>query len=127
LSKDPRLYLAQIIERIQRVREYCAEGREAFARDRKTQDAVIRNFEVIGEAAKRIPEAFRNDHPSVPWKGLAGFRDVLIHRYESVSLDAVWLVIERDLPAIEAAIAAVLPPLDVLEKQLAGEADPKDR
>ena len=56
MKKDPRVYLAQILERIDRILEYTAEGKEAFFADMRTQDAVIRNFEVIGEAAKRIPE-----------------------------------------------------------------------
>jgi uncharacterized protein with HEPN domain len=56
MNKDPRVYLAQILERIERIQEYTGEGKEAFFTDPRTQDAVIRNFEVIGEAAKRIPE-----------------------------------------------------------------------
>ena len=56
MKKDPRVYLAQILERIKRILAYTAEGKEAFFADARTQDAVIRNFEVIGEAAKRIPE-----------------------------------------------------------------------
>jgi len=80
---------------------------------------VIRNFEVIGEAAKRVPEDFRQDHPAVPWRELAGFRDILIHQYEGVSIPAVWRIIEKDLKAIRKAIAQILPPLDELEKQIA--------
>ena len=89
------------------------------------QDAVIRNFEVIGEAAKRIPGAYRRQHPDIPWRSLAGFRDVLIHQYEGVSLPEVWQAIESDLPGIRQAIEAILPPLDQLERELAGEENPE--
>ena len=59
MKKDTRVYLAQILERIDRIKEYTADGKDAFFVDSRTQDAVIRNFEVIGEAAKRIPEEYR--------------------------------------------------------------------
>ncbi len=63
MKKDPRVYLAQILERIERISNYTSEGKKAFFSDQRTQDAVIRNFEVIGEAAKRIPEAYRKKDP----------------------------------------------------------------
>ena len=77
MKKDPRVYLAQILERSDRIREYTADGKKAFFTDPRTQDAVIRNFEVIGEAAKRIPDEYRQQHPAIPWRALSRFRDVL--------------------------------------------------
>lgn len=121
MRKDPRVYLAHILERIDRVREYTIQGRDAFFSDRRTQDAVIRNFEVIGEAAKRIPEEYRKAHPTIPWRELSGFRDVLIHQYEGVSIAEVWQIVERNLEPLRQAILAILPPLDELEKEIAGE------
>ena len=120
--KDPRVYLAQILECAERITSYTREGRERFLADRLIQDAVIRNFEVIGEAAKRLPEEYRRDHPEIPWRNLAAFRDVLIHQYEGVSIPEVWRVVETELPGLKAAIAAMLPPLDQLEREISGEA-----
>ncbi len=85
------------------------------------QDAVLRNLEVIGEAAKRMDDRFRAAHPEVPWRALAGLRDVLIHQYEGVDLEKVWAIVEEDLPALKSALAGFLPPLDQLERELAGD------
>ena len=123
MKKDPRVYLVQIMERIERVQEYTAEGKNAFINDLRTQDAVIRNFEVIGEAAKRIPEAYRKEHPTIPWRELSGFRDILIHQYEGVSINEIWQIIETHLEPLRLAITAILPPLDELEKEIAQDAN----
>lgn len=125
MKKDPRVYLAQILERIDRIREYTVEGKNAFFSDPRTQDAVIRNFEVIGEAAKRIPDDYRKKHPTIPWRELSGFRDVLIHHYEGVSIAEVWQVIEAHLEPLRQAITAILPPLEELEKEIAGDDEPR--
>jgi uncharacterized protein with HEPN domain len=121
MKKDPRVYLAQILERINRILEYTTEGKEAFFSDPRTQDAVIRNFEVIGEAAKRIPEEYRQKQPAISWRELSGFRDVLIHQYEGVSIAEIWRIIERDLETLRKAITTILPPLDELEREIAGD------
>ncbi len=69
-------------------------------RDEKTQSAVIREFEVIGEASKRVSETSRSSNPGIPWKFMSGMRDVLIHDYEGVDPFAIWDTIQKDIPAL---------------------------
>lgn len=124
MKKDPRVYLAQILERIDRIKLYTSGGKRAFYDDFRTQDAVIRNFEIIGEASKRIPIEYREKHRTIPWRELAGFRDVLIHQYEGVSIAEIWQIIERDLDPLRKAIAATIPSLSELEREIAEEDNP---
>jgi uncharacterized protein with HEPN domain len=121
MTKDPRVYLAHILECLLRIARFTEEGRRRFFQDAMVQDAVLRNFEVVGEAAKRLDDAYRAAHPEIPWRALAGLRDVLIHQYASVDLERVWAIVEGELPGLRQAIAALLPPLDQLERELAGE------
>ena len=123
MTKDPRVYLARILECAQRIERFTADGKSRFMRDRMVEDAVMRNFGIIGEAAKRLDDGYRAAHPEIPWRVLAGLRDVLIRQDEGVDLERVWAIVERDLPNLREAIAALLPPLDQLERELAGEED----
>lgn len=123
MTKDPRVYLAHILECVQKIERFTADGKGRFLRDAMVQDAVMRNFEVIGGAAKRLDDSYRTAHPEIPWRALAGLRDVLIHQYEGVEPERVWAIVERELPNLREAIAALLPPLDQLERELAGEED----
>ena len=119
--KDYRVYLAQILERVERIEEFTRKGKDIFMANKLLQDAVIRNFEVIGEASKRLPPEFRDQHPEIPWRKITAFRDVLIHAYDRVDIKEVWRIVEQELPPLKQAIAAFLPPMDQLEKELAEE------
>jgi uncharacterized protein with HEPN domain len=89
--KDDRIYIDHILESIGRIRTYLSgKNQLAFANDHLTQDAVIRQLEIIGEATKRISKEFRAINPDVPWADMAGMRDILIHDYIDVDLDIVW-------------------------------------
>jgi len=104
LKKDSQAYLAHIRDAIQVIREYTAEGKDAFFQDRKTQDAVIRNLEIIGEAVKSLPPDIKSRHGSVPWKNIAGMRDRLIHHYFGVNLKMVWGVVENRLDELDRVV-----------------------
>ncbi len=82
---------------------------ETFRKDRKSQLAVVRCLEVIGEAAKRLSNTFRNNHPSIPWSSMAGMRDVLIHAYDRVDLERVWTTLREDLPPLIKALDSIVP------------------
>ncbi len=101
--------LGHIADSIAAIESYTATGRDAFLADRLTQDAVIRNFEIIGDAASRLSAVIRNQ-PGVPWRKIIAFRNRLIHAYWSVDLPLVWNVIENDLPPLKAEISRLRGP-----------------
>lgn len=109
MSRDFRVYLEDMLEAIRRIRRYTSGlSGEAFSKDEKTLDAVIRNLEVIGEAAKRVPEAVRAGQTNVEWKKIAGLRDVLIHEYFGIDVEIVWDVVQNKLPALEEQVERIL-------------------
>ena len=110
--KDDRVYLDNIVECMRRIGEYTQEGQEAFMQSTVIQDAVIRNFEVVGEATKQISPELRDQYPDVPWRQMAGFRDVLIHDYMRLNLNFIWKTVEEDLPDLRPQIEAILRHLD---------------
>ncbi|MBN1942220.1 MAG: DUF86 domain-containing protein [Phycisphaerae bacterium] len=103
-----RMYMEHIRDAIEKILRFSSEGQEAFYQDDRTQDAIIRNFEIIGEAVKQLSDDVRQAYPDIPWRRVAGFRDVLIHDYMGVKLDLVWVVIIKELPALHAAVKAYL-------------------
>jgi uncharacterized protein with HEPN domain len=109
MKKDSSIFLVHIMECIESIEEYTKNmGKEDFLGDKKTQDAVIRNLEVIGEAVKNIPKSFRDNNPDIPWKEIAGFRDVLIHMYFEVDVDSVFGVLRKDIPRLKRMVGEIL-------------------
>lgn len=84
-------------------------GREVFFADPKTQDAVVRNIEIIDEAVRGVSDATRHEHPEVPWTKIAGTRDRVIHGYFNADLDIIWEIVVTELPGLRQRIAALLP------------------
>ena len=106
-SDRDRLYVQHIEDRIVRIEGIAAQGRNAFDASYILQDAVIRSFEVIGEAAKHLSADRKARYPDIPWRRVAGFRDILIHNYMGVDLDEVWNVIDNELPRLKETILAM--------------------
>lgn len=95
----PRDYLSDAISYLERILRYTADGQDAFLEDERTQDAVIRVYEVVGEIAKRLPQDIRHKAPQIDWRKIIGFRDFLAHNYNEVILDFVWNAVE-DAPRL---------------------------
>jgi uncharacterized protein with HEPN domain len=107
-------YLNDILEAASRIATYTeAMTFDQFLTDFKTQDAVIRNLEIIGEATKQVPDRVRQIAPHIPWKSIAGMRDKLIHQYFGVNLDIVWNVGRGDLSALVKAVETILSELNI--------------
>jgi len=103
--KSDSLYIEHILSSINSVQEYISDfSLETFLEDRKTQDAVVRQFEIIGEATKRISQDFRDKNPDIPWSHMAGMRDVLIHDYIDINFEIVWKTASEDIPIVKEAI-----------------------
>ena len=104
--------LADILERIDRIGRATAGGKAEFFESEVIQDAVIRNLEVIGEAAKAVTRPTRRRFPRVPWNDMARFRDLAIHPYGKVLSEEVWLIVFRDLPAMKESLSGAIAPKD---------------
>lgn len=100
MSAD-EVYLRHILDAIEKIQRFTAEGQEAFESDDKTQDAVIRNFEVVGEAVKNLSPDLRKKYPHIEWSKIAGMRDKLIHHYFGVNLEIVWNTVTGVLPGFQ--------------------------
>lgn len=111
-AKDPRVYRDDMRGAIHRIGQYTAAGERAFRTDEKTQDGVIRQLAIIGEAARRVPTSLTRVYPEVPWRKIVGMRNILVHKYAETSVARVWATVVQDLPALGAAVDRMLEDLE---------------
>ncbi|PSF31074.1 DUF86 domain-containing protein [Aphanothece hegewaldii CCALA 016] len=105
--KENRIYLIHIRDCIERIKQYTVEGKNIFYEDLKTQDAVIRNLEVMSESVRKLPSEWKEAHPEILWEKIVGFRNRLAHEYLSIDLDIVWDVVDNYLSQLETAIEQI--------------------
>jgi len=110
--KRDALYFRHMLDAIAKIESYIAVGRETFLTTSLWQDAVIRQLEIIGEATKRLSPSIREQYDAIPWRRIAGLRDVLIHEYMGVDLVAVWEITQHQLPELKRTIQLILQPDD---------------
>ncbi|MCI0470714.1 MAG: DUF86 domain-containing protein [Candidatus Aminicenantes bacterium] len=108
-KRDWEDYLEDIRDAIEAIEEFIFDMEyEEFIRDRKTSFAVVRSLEIIGEAAKSIPNSVRDKYPGIPWQDMAGMRDIMIHHYFGIDYLVVWKTIREDIPLIKPILIEIL-------------------
>jgi uncharacterized protein with HEPN domain len=120
MKKDPLVFIEHILDSIETIEEYTKEiTKEEFISSKKTQVAVIRRIEIIGEAAKNVPEEVKKNYPSIPWKRISGMRDILIHGYFGVDLGLTWKVASEEVRDLGKKIVKVKKGLERAQEKIA--------
>ena len=109
-----KVYLAHMMECAGRIDEYVGGDEARFRASRLIQDAVVRNLQTLAESSQRLTDAIKASEPGVPWRAISGFRSILAYDYLAIDIDAVWLVVDQELPLLRAA-------LQRMEKRLQAE------
>ena len=102
-----QVYLSHMIGCIDRVFQYCEDGESSFRNSQLIQDAVIRNLQTMAESSQRLSEHAKSLATQVPWRAIAGFRNIIVHDYLGVDLDMVWQVVSTDLPTLQVGLLTI--------------------
>ena len=106
--RSDAVYLRHILDATTKIEEYASVGHERFLAESHWHDAIIRQLEIVGEATKQLSPDLRARHPDLPWRRVAGLRDVLIHQYMGVDLEAVWGIVADHVPVLRQRVAQIL-------------------
>ncbi|KQC13529.1 MAG: DUF86 domain-containing protein [Methanothrix sp.] len=108
MKKDPEVFLDHILECIDLIEDYSEGVTESeFMRSSSLQDMIARRIEIIGEAVKNLPEDLKREHPEIPWRDIAGLRDIVVHQYFGLDLELIWDVVEKDIPQLKPKISRI--------------------
>ena len=109
MPRDHKLYLKDMLEAIRKIEKYSEKiSLETLLEDELVQDAIIRNLEILGEAAKNIPDNVKNENPDIEWKKIAGLRDIITHAYFGIDVEIIWDVVENKVPPLKKNILIIL-------------------
>ena len=106
--REPAERLRHMLEAIANIERYLDRGREAFERDELLESWLIRNLQIIGEAARTLPQDLRDRAPGVPWSKIIGMRNILVHDYVGIEPEILWDAVEHDLPSLKRSLEALL-------------------
>lgn len=107
--RDYRLYLDDMLEAVKRIEKYTKSLiLEKLKKDDLVLDGIVRNLEIIGEAAKNIPAQVKEKHPEIEWKKMSGLRDILAHEYFGIDLEVVWDIVKNKLPILKMQVNRIL-------------------
>lgn len=107
MSKD-HIYLKYILENIKQLEDYVSKGKQSFFADSMIQDASVRKLHIITESTQRLSEDIKYRYPEIPWRMMAGFRNIIVHDYLGIDLEQVWQVIDIDIPVLKTRIYEIL-------------------
>jgi uncharacterized protein with HEPN domain len=106
--RSERERLLDILEAIERIEKYAAKGKRAFEEDELIQNWMVNHITVIGEACRALPDDFQAQYANVPWADIIGMRNILVHHYFGIDEDAVWSVVEKDIPELKFNLETIL-------------------
>ncbi len=107
LSERDQIYVEYMLECIERIERFAHQDRKTFMQSDLVQDAVVRNLQTLSESSQRLSDEVKNTQPHIDWRSISGFRNVLVHDYMGLDLEAIWLVLENDLQALKEALNAM--------------------